>query len=544
MFNAIAKVGAVLFCSAIIGASVFFYVQNANKNAENILEEVVIEAGSQIEIADFFSECPEDAVFVTDISGIDTNEPAVYQLKVSYDKVFEKDVILRIEDHTAPTGAAVPQSVYSNWKMPDAKSCVKDLYDLSGIAATEYQDGTPKFTKTGEFDVPVKVTDTYGNSTVIMVPFSVIHDNKAPVIKGVHDFEVGDDPHDLDFFSGITVTDNYDDKPVLKVDDSRVNYSKSGIYTIIYSAIDKAGNIGTSKVKITVTIPGDDEENPVEEEDLDALYYYYTNHADESYGLAENILSGLWGSNDVETARAIFEWVHSNISYVTINYYQSYEAAAFRGFSSRTGDCYVYCCCCKMLLDQAGIPNMTVTRYPVIGNGHYWNLVKLNGEWYHCDATRFMYHPEIFFMCTDDEIDDSRHQYDGYQYPKRAGGSTQYSNSAPSSTQKNTSSSTPAPKPTSTPKVTATPTPVPKTTSAPEPTVSPTPVPTDTPVPTPTEAPEPMEEPQPVPTDEPEPTPADDPVTVPTEKPEPSFEEEPVRPSSGRPDMNDTDAGL
>ena len=452
MFKIIAKIGALIFCSAVVLSAIYF---SSKKDAENnLINEVVIEAGSSIKIEDFFNDCPDDARFITDVSGIDTSVPAVYGLKVFYDRSNEEDVVLRIEDRTAPQGEAVPQFLYTTWKYPDAESCVDKLYDLSGIAEIKYQNGTPSFKKTGDYEVPVCVTDMYGNSAVINVPFKVINDRNAPVIKGVHDFEVGDDPHELDFFKGITVTDDYDKKPVLKVDDSRVNYSKSGEYVIIYCASDEAGNIGTSKVKIKVTIPGDDEENTVEEEDLDALYYYYTNHADESYGLASNILDGLRGSNDVETALAIFEWVHSNVSYMTINYYQSYEAAAFRGFSTRNGDCYVYFCCCKMLLDLAGIPNMMVTRYPVTGNGHYWNLVKLNGEWYHCDATRFMYHPEIFFMCTDAEIDDSHHQYDGYQYPKRAGGSEHYSTS-------------PVPTPSAAPSTEETTVPVPTDTSVP-----------------------------------------------------------------------------
>ena len=538
MFNAIGKAGAVLICSAVIAAVVIFNIRGIRGAEDNLRKEVVIEAGSRIEISDFFNNCPQDAVFVTDISGIDIAEPAVYQLRVRYDKVLEEDVVLRIEDHTPPEGVAVPQTVYSNWKMPDAEACVDELHDLSGIAKVEYQNGIPKFSKTGKFDVPVSVTDTYGNVTVIMVPFSVTCDKKAPVITGVHDFEVGDDPHDLDFFTGVKVTDDYDDKPVLKVDDSRVNYGKTGEYPVIYSAIDKAGNIGTAKVKIKVTIPGDDEENPyVEEEDLDALYYYYTNHGEEAYGLAENILSGLWGSNDVETAEAIFEWVHSNISYVTVNYYQSYEAAAFRGFSSRTGDCYVYCCCCKMLLDLAGIPNMTVTRYPVTANGHFWNLVKLNGEWYHCDATRFMYHPEIFFMCTDDEIDDSRHQFDGYQYPKRAGGSVHYKTTQDPAPRATT---TPAPKATQTPA----PTPVPKATSTPVPTVTPAPSNTPADTPAPTDIPEPTPSEVPAPTDEPVPTQSEEPVQLPTEAPEQDTEDEPERPAGGEPGKPVLDFGL
>ena len=517
------RIGAIVFCAAIIAVSVYFNLKEADTN---LVKEVVLEAGSEISIGDFFLECPYDARFVSDVSVIDTNVPAVYRLKVFYDAAYEKDVILRIEDHTGPEASPVPQFLYTTWKMPDAEACVAYLYDLSGIAKIEYQDGTPKFNKTGDFDVPVCVTDVYGNTTVVMVPFSVIDDHTPPVIKGLRDIEIGDDPHNLNLFKGVTVTDDYDDDPVLKVDDSKVNYMKTGDYSIIYKAIDKAGNIATAKRKIKVTIPGEDPENPATEEDLDAQYYYYTNNSGDAYGLAENIMAGLWRGNDVETARAIFSWVHSNIYYVSISYYQSYEAAAYRGFSQRNGDCYVYFSCCKMLLDIAGIPNMMVTRYPVTANGHYWNLVQLNGQWYHCDATVFMDHPDMYFMCTDEEIDDYHHQYDGSLYPERAGGSKEYK---PSDTP--TPKVTSTPRPTQTPRVTPTPVPLPTDTVTPVPSVTVTPTavpsdaPTDTPEPTVTETPGPTEEPEPTPTEETDPEPTEEPEPSPTEETPPAESE-------------------
>lgn len=145
-----------------------------------------------------------------------------------------------------------------------------------------------------------------------------------------------------------------------------------------------------------------------------------------AYGVAEKILSNLQCDNDIDTAYAIFDWVHSNILYQTIFEEQSYEDAAYRGFTRRNGDCYVYFSCAKMLLDLAGIPNLMVTRYPVVTNGHYWNLVQLNGEWYHCDATVFRDHYDMYFMCTDDEIDDGHHDFDHSLYPERASGYSGY----------------------------------------------------------------------------------------------------------------------
>ena len=82
MFKKIGKIGAFFYIAAILGVTVFCTIRDANKN---LRKEVTIEAGSRIKIEDFFNELPEDARFVTDISGIDTNVPAVYQLTVFYD---------------------------------------------------------------------------------------------------------------------------------------------------------------------------------------------------------------------------------------------------------------------------------------------------------------------------------------------------------------------------------------------------------------------------------------------------------------------------
>ena len=130
MYKYLGKIGAFLYVAAIVAVSVIFTVRDANRNYK---KEVTIEAGSKIRIEDFFNNCPDDARFVTDVSSIDTNIPAVYQLRIFYDEAFEKDVILRIEDHTGPKGVALPKSLYSSWKMPDAADCVGYLYDLSGI---------------------------------------------------------------------------------------------------------------------------------------------------------------------------------------------------------------------------------------------------------------------------------------------------------------------------------------------------------------------------------------------------------------------------
>ena len=546
MFKTIGKIGAFVYCAAIVAVSVIFTIRDANRNLKH---EAVIEAGNQIRIQDFFESCPSDARFVTDISNIDTTEPAVYQLKVFYDEAFEKDVVLRIEDHTAPKGIALPKSLYTTWKAPEAADCVGYLYDLSGIAKIEYEE-EPVFKEGGDYNVPVLVTDVYGNTARIGVPFTVIDDRTAPVLTGVKDIEFSMDDEEPDFFDGVEATDDYDEDPVILIDDTKVDYENPGTYIVKYMAIDKAGNstYRQAELKLTKsTKPASQTTATVSGgEDLSGGGSGGSGGSgagtkEKAQQLARKVLSGLWGKDDVATARNIFNWVHSHIYYAHVPGRPSYAKACYRGFSRRSGDCYVYYACSKMLLDLAGIPNMMVRRYPVYGSNHYWNLVKLNGQWYHCDATVFKHRRTIYFMCTDKQINDKYHQFNGRLYPARAGGSTDFKptdtptpiptetiapTTEPDITPTGESSAiTPSPEITNNPTITGGPTagPTAEPTSGGT-TVTPTPAntTTDTPSPTPVQtSADPSPSPTPLPTNTNTPVPTK--PTEPTEsKPEPT----------------------
>lgn len=510
------KTFGISLCIAI--ACILTLFAACGKKGEDLVKkEAIVEVGTPITLEAFFDKVPSDAQFLTDVTGIDTSVPAIYQLRIAYDK-YEVDVICRLEDHTGPTAEAVPMTVYNNWKMPEASECVTSVFDISGVASIEYQDGIPQFAAAGEYEVAVVLTDVYGNASIINVPFTVVVDKNPPVITGAHDLELSGNPDDLDFFEGITVKDDIDPNPILRLDDSLVDYSKNGTYDIIYKAVDKAGNIGTAKAKLTISMP-------VEEKSSSSGGDNGTYHVGDGdpYGMAANIVSGLRRGSDVETARAIFNWVHDTLWFKLLWGTPNFEDAAYRGFTKHSGDCYVYYACCKMLLDAAGIENMRVDRSPRYnGNVHFWLLVKLNGEWYHCDATEgYSDHPGVWFMCTDAQINDRYHQFNGSLYPERAGGSKDFK-----------ASPTPTPSVTLTPSVSVTPTGgVPSVSVTPTPTTANAPTSTPTPMPDPVQ-PDPTATPTPEPTPIPEP-PKEDPTPVP----------DPVDPDPNNGDPNAPDPG-
>ncbi len=90
------------------------------------------------------------------------------------------------------------------------------------------------------------------------------------------------------------------------------------------------------------------------------------------------------------------------------------------------GDCYVYFCYAKVLLDRAGFENLQVTKTKTEGHSaHYWNLVYVKDGWYHFDTTP---RKDNFECCllTDAELKaysdthDGTHVFDSSAYPERA----------------------------------------------------------------------------------------------------------------------------
>lgn len=60
---------------------------------------------------------------------------------------------------------------------------------------------------------------------------------------------------------------------------------------------------------------------------------------DPAYEMAESIMATLMCGNDADTAWEIFNWVHSNIWYQPVNESMTFEEAAYKGFTTRSGDC-------------------------------------------------------------------------------------------------------------------------------------------------------------------------------------------------------------
>ncbi len=88
-----------------------------------------------------------------------------------------------------------------------------------------------------------------------------------------------------------------------------------------------------------------------------------------------------------EKAAAIYNYVRGNMTYTSggLRPESGEAAAALYGFRRHSGNCFEYYAMSKYLLEAAGMPNICVVRES--DGDHYWNLVNVDGTWYHFDTT-------------------------------------------------------------------------------------------------------------------------------------------------------------
>ena len=231
-------------------------------------------------------------------------------------------------------------------------------------------------------------------------------DVEAPVIYGVGTIYVtlGESPA---YLSGVYAQDDRDQSPKLTYDPSSVNIYNIGTYSVEYFAEDESGNVSHELGNVIVSSVGQDKVDAAADEVLSAI-------------LTD-------GMTDRQKAEAIYNWCVGNIRYSSYTGYLigCYSDGAYTGFKYRSGNCYVYYSTSSVLLWRAGIENQMIRRNSD-SDPHYWNLVKIDGEWYHFDTCpHYRDYPIRVFLLTDKEVREySEKQVKGYYdfdeslYPK------------------------------------------------------------------------------------------------------------------------------
>lgn len=186
----------------------------------------------------------------------------------------------------------------------------------------------------------------------------------------------------------------------------RMLHDEEQIIDGITYRFDSSG-AGAPAVKTPVVIPPDDQKTELERT-VDAM-------ADQV--LARIVTPGM---NDHQKATAIYNWVRGNFTYSASGSMGHWPTAAYEGFRRRRGNCFTYYSVSLALLSRVGIPSIEVIRET--DNGHWWNMVYVDGVWLHFDATPRRLGGNFCLLTTDQLLAYSNthgasHVFDPSKYP-------------------------------------------------------------------------------------------------------------------------------
>lgn len=223
-------------------------------------------------------------------------------------------------------------------------------------------------------------TNSVPSSSSTSASSVVVKDTVAPVIIGTKDMEtyVGDT---ISYKSGISITDNVDSNIKLQVDNSQVDLSKAGVYSVTYTATDAAGNTTSVTVKLTVK---EKQEGFVSPEVI--------------YAKADAILKQFITDDmtDREKVEAVYVWTRRSVhlTYGSAPSGFEHESADWLQTAYKLinrdvvkGDCYFFFAAQKLLLQRLNIPTIDCEKIYDGDSHHYWLLVSVDGgkNYYHFD---------------------------------------------------------------------------------------------------------------------------------------------------------------
>lgn len=373
-----------------------------------IQPQVTVEAGSESVSAELFQTDPEKPLTpVTDLSSLDLNRVGTYEVQFRYNDELCTSTLV-VVDTTPPSAQTAPQQIYNDESL-EPNAFITEVFDVGQVTIAFAQ--TPDFTKVGQQEVSILLTDENGNTATVTEILTVIADTTPPVFGRLTDITVWVDGS-VSYKKDVTVTDDRDGELPFEVDASKVDLQKVGTYNVVYTAKDKSGNMTTVERKITV------KEKPVINREL------VDQMAKEK--LAKIITAGMTPQQKVQ---AVFNWVRKNMVYVS-SPETDIPNAAYVAFTKKRGDCTNYYAVTTVLLDNCGIENMKIERTGG-ATSHVWLLVNVGTGWYHMDTSpQSTKYPFSCFMKTDQEVWDyakSRgdgradyYNFDTTKYPARA----------------------------------------------------------------------------------------------------------------------------
>ena len=156
---------------------------------------------------------------------------------------------------------------------------------------------------------------------------------------------------------------------------------------------------------------------------LNLRFQYLATREEENYveRQVERILQEILtpGMNDHQKTKAVHDYLVSNVAY-DLN---CREHSAYAALAKGKAVCQGYALLLYKMLDEAEITTRIITG-EAGGENHAWNMVNLDGDWYHIDATWNDAVPDVpnqirydYYNCTDEQI-SATHTWERSNYPE------------------------------------------------------------------------------------------------------------------------------
>lgn len=310
------------------------------------------------------------------------------RIRVSRNRVFATGFLVSILLGTVAISRIDFQEVYYELNPKDVLSMVEplhiEIYQYSDLPLmpeiflenlnenenyiTGYVNGYPSVAELGDFHIPVFIKDDRGESREIEALLSVRRGSDLPEILGVEDIFVilGDT---ISYRNGVTATDYYGNPLEVTIDNTAVNVNTEGEYPVIYTAMDRFGNVGEMSATVIVY------------DDRDATQIFVEDYIDDVFA---RIFTPEMTQR--EQAYAIYKWCKNNVRYASSGPNDDNYSLAYGAFRGQSGDCYTFFAVEYLMLLQAGIPVIPLERVQGTGINHKWVAVNTGDGWYHYDA--------------------------------------------------------------------------------------------------------------------------------------------------------------
>lgn len=343
------------------------------------VEELTVEAGSEVPaLEEFLLTENTTAQFVTDMEEISTSSVQDYEIEIREEQETYTS-ILHVVDTVAPVLEAKNVAAYTTSQL-EAKDFVKKAQDVTSL--TYSFKNKPDYSMTEAQDITICVVDEGGNQAEATVSLTLQEDTQAPVITASDMLvNLGDS---ISYRNNAKVTDNCDKDIALDVDASQVNVNAEGVYSVTFSATDRAGNSTSKTITVTVRKKG------------------YTEA--DVYALCDQVLGRIItdGMSEYDKLSAIYYWIRGNVAYTNHSDKINWVQGAYEGLALHKGDCYVFACTAKALLTRAGIQNADIAKIPS-KTQHFWNVVNIGEGWRHFDTCPRK-DKSVFLYMTDEDL--------------------------------------------------------------------------------------------------------------------------------------------